>query len=78
MVDMVDKVKKTMVDRVTVVNVSMMLRFVRECCKRHMTDEDVWLLNGVRRDVKKDIVERLGDRDNGYLNRNANKLATRG
>jgi hypothetical protein len=76
MVDMVDKVKKTMVDRVTVVNVSKMLRFVRECCKSHMTDEDVWLLNGVRRDVKKEIVERLDDRDNGYyLNRKAKKLA---
>jgi hypothetical protein len=73
MVDMVDKVKKTMVDRVTVVNVSMMLRFVRECCKSHMTDEDVWLLNGARRDVKKEIVERLSDRDYGYLNRKGNK-----
>jgi hypothetical protein len=28
-----------------------------------MTDEDVWLLDGVRRDVNKDILDRLRDRE---------------
>jgi hypothetical protein len=27
-----------------------------------MTDEDVWLLDGVRRDVNRDIMERLTDK----------------
>ncbi len=60
-VDVADKVNRTMGDRATVVFVTMLPRFVRECCKGHMVDEDVWLLDGVRRDLKKKIVDRLVD-----------------
>ncbi len=60
--DMLQKVKETVGEKVDVVYVTMFPRFVRECCREHMTDEDVWLLDGVRRDVNKDIVDRMTDR----------------
>jgi hypothetical protein len=50
-VDMVDTEKETMGGRVKVMYVSMLPRFVGECYKGHMTDEYVWLLDGLRRDV---------------------------
>jgi hypothetical protein len=56
------KVKETVGDKVDVAYVTMFPRFVRECCRDHMTDEDVWLLDGVRQDVNKDIVDRLTDK----------------
>ncbi len=37
--------------------------FVEECCKEHMTDEDVWLLDGIRRDVTREIKDNLCDID---------------
>ncbi len=61
--DLLQKVKETVGEKVDVLYVTMFPRFVRECCRDHMTDEDVWLLDGVRRDVNKDIVDRLSDRD---------------
>jgi hypothetical protein len=46
-----------------------MLRWlVSECCKGHMTDEDVWLLDGIRRDVDKEIMDRLSKMDVEVLN----------
>jgi hypothetical protein len=60
-VDLVDNVKRTVGDKVTVVFMSMLPRFVWECCKGHMTDKDVWLLDGARRDVDTEIVDRLSD-----------------
>jgi hypothetical protein len=60
-VDMLQKVKEVVGEKVVVAQVTMFPRFVRECCKKHMTDEDVWLLDGVRRDVNKDIVDRVND-----------------
>jgi hypothetical protein len=52
-------VRKMMGSKVSVIYMSMMPRFVNECCKGHMTDEEVWLLNGLRRDVDKEIVDRM-------------------
>ncbi len=60
--DLLQKVKETVGEKFEVVYVTMFPRFVRECCRDHMTDKDVWLLDGVRRDVNKDIVDRLTDR----------------
>jgi hypothetical protein len=54
-----EDVRKLMGNKVSVVYVSMLPRFVNECCKGHMTDEDVWLLDGLRRDVEKEIVDRV-------------------
>ncbi len=52
-------VRKMTGSKVSVIYMSMMPRFVNECCKGHMTDEEVWLLNGLRRDVDKEIVDRM-------------------
>ncbi len=38
---------------------------VEPCCQEHMSTEDVWVMDGVRRDVDKDIVDMLGDEDGG-------------
>ncbi len=46
-------------ENVAVVHAGMFLRFTRECCQAHMAEEDVWLLDRVRRDVNKEIVDRL-------------------
>jgi hypothetical protein len=60
--DMLQKVKDVVGEKVVVAHVTMFPRFVRECCRSHMTDKDVWLLDGVRRDVNKDIVDRVMDK----------------
>jgi hypothetical protein len=59
---MMQKVKDMVGEKVVVVYLTMFPRSVRECCRSHMTDEDVWLLDGVRRDVNRDIVDRLTDK----------------
>ncbi len=41
MVNLLTDIKKIMGDGVRVVHVTMFPRFVEECCKSHMTDEDV-------------------------------------
>ncbi len=41
----------------------MFPRFIEECCKGHMEDEDVWLFDGIRRDVNREIKEPLVDID---------------
>jgi hypothetical protein len=61
-VDMTEKVKNLVGDRVTVVHVTMFPRFTKECCRAHMAEEDVWLLDGLRRDVNKEIVDGLKDK----------------
>jgi hypothetical protein len=63
MVNLLTDIKKTMGDGVRVVHVTMFPRFVEECCKSHMTDEDVWLLDGIRRDMNREIKETLLDID---------------
>jgi hypothetical protein len=61
-VDMLQKVKEVVGEKMVVAQVTMFPRFIRECCKSHMTDEDVWLLDDVRRDVNKEIVDRVFDK----------------
>ncbi len=65
MVDMMTEVKRTVGDTVSVVHVTMFPRFVEQCCRDHMTDEDVWLLDGIRRDVNREIKETMCDRNSG-------------
>jgi hypothetical protein len=64
-VDLLGQVKSLGGNNVRVIHLTMFPRFTRECCKGHMTDEDVWLLDGVRRDVNKDIVDMLTVKDMG-------------
>jgi hypothetical protein len=45
--------------------VTMFPRHVEPCCVAHMTCEDVWMMDSVRRDVDKDIIEMLMDNDEG-------------
>jgi hypothetical protein len=45
--------------------ITMFPRHVEPCCVNHMTIEDVWMTDSVRRDVDKDIVEMLTDNDEG-------------
>jgi hypothetical protein len=44
---------------------TMFPRHVEPCCASHMTCEDVWMMDSVRRDVDKDIIELLMDNDEG-------------
>ncbi len=45
--------------------ITMFPRHVEPCCGKHMTIEDVWMTDSVRRDVDKDIVKMLTDNDEG-------------
>jgi hypothetical protein len=63
MVSLLTDIKRMMGNGVRVVHVTMFPRFVEECCRSHMTDEDVWLLDGIRRDVNREIKETLLDID---------------
>ncbi len=47
------------------IHVTMFPRFIEQCCKDHMTDEDVWLLDGLRRDVNRKIKDALTDMGTG-------------
>jgi hypothetical protein len=62
MVNLVDDVRRMVDETVRVVMVTIPPRFVKPCCKEHMTDEDVWLLDGLRRDVNREISDELTDR----------------
>ncbi len=42
LVDLMTTVKRMVGDKVTVVHVTMFPRFVEQCCRDHMMDEDVW------------------------------------
>jgi hypothetical protein len=44
---------------------TMFPRFAKVCCHDHMTEEDVFMMDGVRRDVDRDIKEMLLDNDEG-------------
>jgi hypothetical protein len=63
MVDMLVEIKRVVGTEVRVTHLTMFPRFVEECCKGHMTDEDVWLLDGIRRDVTREIKDTLSDID---------------
>ncbi len=62
MVNMVDDVRMMVDETVRVVMVTIPPRFVKPCCKQHMMDEDVWLLDGLRRDVNREMRDELTDR----------------
>ncbi len=59
MVDMMVDMKRTVGSEVRVVHVTMFPRFVEQCCREHMTEEDVWLLDGIRRDVNRETKDML-------------------
>ncbi len=63
MVDMLVEIKRIVAAKVRVMHLTMFPRFVEECCKGHMTDEDVWLFDGIRRDVTREIKDTLCDID---------------
>ncbi len=41
----------------------MFPRFVEECCDKHMTKDDVVVVDGIKRDMDKDIVEGIREQD---------------
>jgi hypothetical protein len=55
MVDLLIEIKRTVGESVKVVHMTMFPRFVDQCCRDHMTEEDVWLLDGIRRDVNREV-----------------------
>jgi hypothetical protein len=64
-VDMVEEVKSLVSHNMTMLNMSMFPRFLYTCSKKHMTDKDVGLLGGLRRDVSKEVKDRQCDRGSG-------------
>jgi hypothetical protein len=64
MVELLVETKRTVGDEVRVMHITMFPRFVDVCCKDHMTEEDVWLLDGIRRDVNRETKD--GVAENGY------------
>jgi hypothetical protein len=65
MVDLLTEIKSTVGDCVKVVHLTMFPRFVEQCCKDHMTDEDVWLFDGIRRDVIREVKDGLTESGKG-------------
>jgi hypothetical protein len=59
MVDMMVDMKRTVGGEVRIVHVTMFPRFVEQCCREHMAEEDVWLLDGIRRDVNRETKDML-------------------
>jgi hypothetical protein len=59
MVDMMVDMKRCVGEDVRIVHVTMFPRFVEQCCREHMTDEDVWLMDGIRRDVNREVKDML-------------------
>jgi hypothetical protein len=56
------EVRKTFPDA-EVTYLTMFPRFVVECCDTHMTKDDVVVIDGIRRDVDKDIVDGIREQD---------------
>jgi hypothetical protein len=42
---------------------SMFPRHVTICCSDHMTEEDVWMMDGIRREVDREVKDLLTDCD---------------
>jgi hypothetical protein len=61
-VTFVEDIRDMTDDKVRVVVLTIPPRFVKPCCRDHMTDEDVWLLDGLRRDVNREIRDELTER----------------
>jgi hypothetical protein len=64
MVDMLVDAKRMVGNEVKVMHVTMFPRFVDRCCKDHMAEEDVWLFDGIRRDVNRETKD--GVAESGY------------
>jgi hypothetical protein len=62
MVNFVEEVRGMVGEKAKVVVVTVPPRFVKPCCKEHMTEEDMWLLDSLRRDVNREIRDELVDR----------------
>ncbi len=56
------EIRKTFPDA-KVTYLTMFPRFVKECCDTHMTKDDVVVIDGIRRDVDKDIVDGIREQD---------------
>jgi hypothetical protein len=61
MVELIGGIKRTVGDEVRVLHATMFPRFVERCCDDHMTEEDVWLFDGIRRDVNREIKDGLSE-----------------
>jgi hypothetical protein len=61
-VNFVEDMRTLVSENVRVVMVTVPPRFVKPCCKDHMTEEDVWLLDGLRRDVNREKRDEVTDR----------------
>jgi hypothetical protein len=61
-VTFVEDIRDMTDDKVRVVVLTIPPRFVKPCCRDHMTDEDVWLLDGLRRDVNREIRDEVTER----------------
>jgi hypothetical protein len=64
MVELLTETKRTVGNEVRVMHITMFPRFVDRCCKDHMAEEDVWLLDGIRRDVNRETKD--GVCESGY------------
>jgi hypothetical protein len=62
LVTFVEEVRDVLSDKVRVVMLTVLPRFVKPCCREHMTEEDVWLPDGLRRDVNREIKEEVTER----------------
>jgi hypothetical protein len=62
--ELVDKVV-TLVSEVQSVfpSAEVFPRFVTECCDRHMSKDDVVMMDGIRRDVDRDMMETVREHD---------------
>jgi hypothetical protein len=62
LVTFVEDIRDMLDDKVRVAVLTVPPRFVRPCCREHMTEEDVWLLDGLRRDVNREIRDEVSER----------------
>jgi hypothetical protein len=62
LVTFVEDIRDMLDDRVRVAVLTVPPRFVKPCCREHMTEEDVWLLDGLRRDVNREIRDEVTER----------------
>jgi hypothetical protein len=62
LVTFVEDIRDMLDDKVREAVLTVPPRFVKPCCREHMTDEDVWLLDGLRRDVNREIRDEVTER----------------
>jgi hypothetical protein len=59
---MISEVRQTF-PMAEVTYLTMFPRHIEKCCDRHVTEDDVVLMDGIRREVDRDIVEVLREQD---------------